>query len=651
MRFRLCFVALTMMVLVAPALAAPDDAPAWLQQAAKAPVPTLDKDVSSVVLLDESSVVVGADGQIVTTLNYAVRILTREGRDSAIAEDVYYTDMGKVREIKAWMIRPSGQVKSYGKDYVIDVAGAPNDIYDESRVKKIIATDDAEPGAVFGYQTVSEMRPYFNQSVWYFQGSEPVVSSKITLSLPAGWQAKSATFNHANIEPTVNGSSYMWELRNLPAIEVEPSSPTWNNLAPRVAINYFPPEGSSSKSRFDNWTDVSIWYSGLSDSQAEPDGAVAAKARELTKNATTEFEKLQAIARYVQGIQYISIQIGVGRWRPHAASQVFAKSYGDCKDKANLMRAMLKVLNIESYPVLIRAGDPTYVRESWPSPRQFNHCIIAIKVSDTTEAATVIVHSKLGRVLLFDATDDDTPIGDLPEHEQGSFALIAAGALGSLERMPVIPAEHNSLERQIDASVDGLGALTAIISEKTTGSWAARYRSEYRSAPHASYVKMIEGWVTSGARGARVNKVSPRDDMAAGRFDLDVDFMAPAYGQMMQDRLLIFKPVIVSRRESLTFTGATRKHPIVLRSTAYSETVRVKLPLGFEVDEMPDAVKLDASFGSYATTYEVKDGQLLFTRKLVQKGVTIPVEQYASVRSFFEKIRSAEQSPVVLARK
>ena len=77
----------------------------------------------------------------------------------------------------------------------------------------------------------------------------------------------------------------------------------------------------------------------------------------------------------------------------------------------------------------------------------------------------------------------------------------------------------------------------------------------------------------------------------------------------------------------------------------------LKLPVGFDVDEMPDAVKLDTAFGSYATHYEVKDGQLIFTRKLVQHAATIPVEQYNSVRTFFEKIRAAEQSPVVLARK
>ena len=41
------------------------------------------------------------------------------------------------------------------------------------------------------------------------------------------------------------------------------------------------------------------------------------------------------------------------------ATEVFAKSYGDCKDKANLMRAMLKIVGITAFPVSIYSGDPT----------------------------------------------------------------------------------------------------------------------------------------------------------------------------------------------------------------------------------------------------------------------------------------------------
>jgi len=55
---------------------------------------------------------------------------------------------------------------------------------------------------------------------------------------------------------------------------------------------------------------------------------------------------------------------------------------------------------------------------------------------------------------------------------------------------------------------------------------------------------------------------------------------------------------------------------VVLHSNAYSETVRVQLPSGFVVDELPDAVKLQTAFGSYMTSYEVKDNELVFKLQL-----------------------------------
>jgi hypothetical protein len=114
---------------------------------------------------------------------------------------------------------------------------------------------------------------------------------------------------------------------------------------------------------------------------------------------------------------------------------------------------------------------------------------------------------------------------------------------------------------------------------------------------------------------------------------------------------LIFKPAIVSRSEFLALNDSVRTQPVVLSSRAYRETVKVKLPAGFEVDELPDPVKLDTPFGQYSAGYEVREGQLFFSRSLNQKAVTVPVEQYAAARGFYERIRAAEQAPVVLAKK
>ena len=652
---RLGFSILFVCMLFTSAFAIGDSVPGWLRQAASVKPPVYEKDVPAVVLLDEQQVTLGSDGKLVTTQNYSIKILTREGRGLAVAHAFYLVSAGKIRDMGGWVIRPDGTTKEYDKKSIIDIISDADDVYNEGRVKIIDASNDVDTGYVFGYTGVSEDTPLFYQDIWSFQGRLPVMASRYTLNLPSDWKASSITFNHSNVAPQVNGTSYTWELRNLAPIPPEPRSPSVKNIAPFIAVNYTPQNNAQAVNRaFADWTDVSRWATGMYDPQAIVDDAVAAKARELTANAKTELEKIRAVGTYVQNLQYISIDIGVGYgsgYRPRPSNTVLNRGYGDCKDKANLMRAMLKSLKIEAYPVVIYSGDPTFVREEWASPRQFNHCIIAVKVSDETKAPTILNDAKLGRLLIFDATDPYTPVGDLPDYLQGSLALIIAGESGGLSRMPITPPEADLLERNVEVSLSGLGEIKGTIKERANGQSSSVFRRELRELSASDYKKAIEGWLTRGATGAQLVKFTPSDKHEDASFNLDVEFSAERYGQLMQDRLLVFKPVIVGRRNGIFLTENKREQPIVLNSNSMKETAVFNLPPGFVVDEMPDVVNLDTPFGKYSTTYEVKDGKLIFTRSLTTNRITVPVEKYKDVKDFYSKILAAEQSPVVLLKK
>lgn len=481
----------------------------------------------------------------------------------------------------------------------------------------------------------------------------PTLYSRYTLNLPSGWKASSITFNHAEITPNVNGSSYVWEARNLPPIPDEPLSPSFVNLAPRIAINFAPEKTDQSTVRtFADWLDVSRWATPMYDAQVIVDDAVAAKAQELAANAKTELEKIRAIGTFVQNMQYISIDIGLGYgngYRPRPSNMVLNRGYGDCKDKATLMRAMLKALKIEAYPVLIYSGNPNYVRAEWVSPRQFNHCIVAVKISDETKAASVITHSKLGRLLIFDATDPHTSVGDLPDQQQGSKAVIVAGDSGSLEVMPITPADFNSMKRTVEILMKPDGAIAGTIRERSTGQPATLKRAILRLSSAADYRKVLESWLTRGASGAQLLKFNTNDRHAEAAFDLDVEFTAPGYAQV-QSRLLIFKPAIVSHSNSIYLTEPTRKNPILFDSNSFEETAVFNLPPNFKVDETPDNISLETPFGKYQASYEVKNGKIIYQRSMILTRSLIPADKYASVREFFTKIRASEQSPVVLLK-
>jgi Domain of Unknown Function with PDB structure (DUF3857)/Transglutaminase-like superfamily len=634
---------------------ADDSVPNWLRQSTSLTVPTYEKDVPAVVLHDEQQVTLGSDGKLVTVENYSIKLLNREGRGFAVARAYYLVSAGKIRDIEGWLIRPDGSTKYYDKKTVLDIISDQDDVYNEGRIKVIDASDDIDTGGVFGYTIVSEDSPLFYQDTWAFQGRLPTLVSRYTLNLPSGWKASNITFNTADIKPQVNGTSYSWEMRNLAPIPPEPLSPSVINLAPRISVNYAPESNAQTVNRtFANWTDVSRWATEMHNAAMIVDDNIAIKAKEVTANAKTELEKIRAVGNYVQNLQYISIDIGVAHgngYRPRPSSLVLSRGYGDCKDKANLMRAMLKTLKIEAYPVVIYSGDPTFVREEWASPRQFNHCIIAVKVSDETNAPTIMNHSKLGRLLIFDATDSFTPVGDLPDYLQGSFALIIAGDNGGLSKMPVTPPDTDVLERTITVNLNENGAISGNISERAKGQTSTTFRREIRGMSASDYRKAIEGWLTRGATGAKLINMSSKDRESETGFDLDVEFSMPNYGQLMQNRLLVFKPVIVGRRNGVFLTEPKRSNPIEMDSNAIKETIVFNLPPNFTVDEMPDAINLETPFGKYSTKYEVKEGKLLFTRSLSTTRTTVAVDKYNSVRDFYSKILAAEQSPVVLLRK
>ena len=642
--------------LAAPVRSFAADPPAWLREMARAPVAPQGPSIPAVILVNDQRVTIEDDGRIVTNTSYAVRILTRSGRAAASGTEVYRTDSGKVRDLRAWLIPATGNTREYDNRQAADLALVNNDIYNEARIKRISAVDEAQPGAVFGYEAISEDRAIFTQFEFPFQSGLPTLRSRFFLTVPAGWRVESVTFNHAPIKPEIsNGTTYIWQLDNLPSIDEEPASPELSSIVARVAVSVFPPAGSrAAVSTFGSWQDVSKWLSELNDPQVILSDAVVEKARALTAGATDDYSRIAAIAKFVQGIQYVSIQTGIGRgggYKPHTSAEVLVKAYGDCKDKANLMRAMLKVIGITAYPVAIYSGDPDYVREEWPSPQQFNHAVVAIAFSSDKAQSSAVQHSSLGALTIFDPTDPETPFGQLPDHEQGSFALIVAGERGAIMKMPATSPESNRLERDVQATLDAAGSLVATIRESTVGHAAVTARREFRGMSISDYESLIAGWVIRSVNNAKVGNILPKDDDSAGTFTLQLDLAAPRYGQLMQNRLLVFKPVVVSRRASTFLTEPSRKYPILLSSQAYTERVNIKLPAGFQVDELPDPVKLETPFGAYSVNYAAENGALLMTRSFTLRRSTIPVEQYASVRAFYERILAAEQAPAVLIRK
>ena len=194
------------------------------------------------------------------------------------------------------------------------------------------------------------------------------------------------------------------------------------------------PAGEKYQGRsLSSWNDISKWMNRLFDPQAVPSEPLVAKAMELVSDNHKELDRIAAIGRYVQGLS----NVDTGRAeRPNPASQTFANGYGDCKDQANLLRTMLRSVGVEAWLAAMNTRELGNVCEDRPSLGQFDHVIVAIRVSAKVQAESVAKYPTFGRLLFFDPTDKHTRFGRLPASDFGIQVLLVAAENGTLVRLP-----------------------------------------------------------------------------------------------------------------------------------------------------------------------------------------------------------------------
>ena len=378
-----------------------------------------------------------------------------------------------------------------------------------------------------------------------------------------------------------------------------------------------------------------------------------AKADELVRGRSSLFSRLQAIADHVQQVNYIFIQLdaaNAGGMIPRASARVFRTNYGDCKDKATLLRALLSTQGIVSYPLLVLQGSTTRVREDWPSPLQFNHVILAIQVDDTVESTAVLSHPELGRMLLFDPTNEFTPIGSVADTIMADSGLLLAGERGGMVRLPKELPESNRMERRVRATLDEFGGVVGTVEEEYFGHASVGARAERQRHGETEFRQRITRWLANTLPAARNTRVETADSWTENRFRMTADFASDKYGKLMRDELIVFKPVLVARRGAVALRKGVRTQPILLRPSRYSERYEITLPAGWAVEESIQPVALTTPFGSYQAACTHGEGKLVFERSLDLPAAELPVSEYETVRVFFEKIAQAEQTPVVLRR-
>ncbi len=631
------------------------DAPQWMHTAAAAPLPAYDQKTTAVLLYSSTDVTVISVDKIKTTVREAYKIMRPDGRSRGKVH-VYFNPQRKIKSLHGWCIPAAGkdfEVKDKdATEIALELVGA--ELIDDTKYK-VIDIPASDPGNVIGYEYEVEERPFFLQEMWAFQESDPVRESHYSLQLPSGWEYKASWMNHAEVEPVKGGNnSWQWQVTDVAAIRHEEAMPAFQGIAGQLVITLFP-AGGKAPTGFAEWQDLGKWVNALLAGRGDASPEIKQEVASLTAGKSTQLEKMQAIAHFVQhDIRYVAIELGIGGWQPHPAAEVFAHRYGDCKDKALLTRAMLKEIGIDSFQVAINTRRGTILASTPPHNYAFNHNIIAVKLPDGMNDPSLIATvqlPKLGRLLFFDPTDEMTPFGQIRGSLQANYALLVTPDGGDLMPLPQQPSAMNGIQRTGKLVLDDKGMLTGQIKEMRMGERASSERWALRTiTKNEDRIKPIESLLAGSLSSFQITHASILNlNLTDQPFGFDYSFQSPEYAKNAGGLLLVRPRVLGVKAEGFLETKEPRRFPIEFEGPVRdTDNFEITIPPGYEVDEVPAPVDADYGFASYHSKIEVKSNVIDYTRTFEVKELSVPTARAEELRRFYRIVASDERNNVVL---
>lgn len=539
-------------------------------------------------------------------------------------EFTYETDSETVQIRAARVYRKDGRVDESTENGAGAMADDPAlAIYTTAR-RYYVRFPRLEPGDVVELQyTVDDVAArnafadYFGEVV-YMQGTESVRRSEYVLVTP---KTRQFFFNQPHVpglEQTVTEDGdqrvFRFLARNLAAVPEEALQPPWPEILGHVNV-----------STYKTWEDVGRWYWGLVKDQFIPDDEVRRRAEALTKGLTDERAKVRAIYDYVvQKTRYVALEFGIHGYKPYRCAQIFARGFGDCKDKATLVVTMLRALGIDATPVVVRTGNKGDIETMPASLAPFDHMIAYVPSLDW----------------YLDGTAEYSGLLELPAMDRGALALQVNEGHAKLVHLPDPSSSASVSSYRVDATVAaGGGALIdwhASVEGVEASEWRARFHAQAtrRQRAEQMFASLLPGSVVTAFDSSNLEDVeAPVNLHTKGR--------VPQFGRSDGDML----SVPVGRREHMVRDYApTANRTLDLRLPAQWTELdewSVHLPAGSKVTNAPVSASGTSPFGMYSVVAETGSDTIRVKTTVALSKTRVAAAEYSGFRKWCETVDSA----------
>jgi hypothetical protein len=282
-----------------------------------------------------------------------------------------------------------------------------------------------------------------------------------------------------------------------------------------------------------------------------------------------------------------------------------------------------------------------------------NHMITAIELPADVQDPRLraVVKTNDGkRYLIFDPTNERTPVGNLPSYEQGSYGTLAIGAASQIIALPVLDPDTNGTDVKGSFTLAADGTLTGSVDTSHIGPEGGDWRWIIKDTDEKERREYWEKHVAQTLPGVTLDSF---DFVQPSALDKPLEFHYKITARQYSHQagpLLLVRPRVVGTH-ALPFDDKLRIYPIDLNATGrWRDSFDIAIPTGYVVDETPDPVSLDLDFASYHSSVSAKGNLLHYEREYVVRQVEIPPAKAAEFRHLESVILSDEKNSAILKK-
>jgi len=601
---------------------------------------SLTENANAVVQLENTAIEILSSSKMVIQKNAVITVLNKLGDEDAYIS-LYYDKDIKIKDFGAKVYDAFGrEIKKIKDNDLTDISAADGfSLYRDDRLKYYHHVPISYPYTiVYQYEITTPNTATIPKWLPIHYYSASTVKSNYTLKYPADIAIH---FKEKNLDAYIvknesSGNVFSYTLSNAPAVRFESYSPYFLDYGPQVlfAANKFHLSGVDGQA--DNWNEFGKWiYQELLANRDQLPQSTVQEIKALVKDTQDTKEKARLIYNYMQyKTRYVSIQIGIGGWKPMTALEVDKLGYGDCKALTNYTHSLLKAAGVNSMYTVIYADEKKNI-DSELASIQGNHAILMVPTKKDT--------------IWLECTNQKVPFGYLGKFTDDRDALVVSPEGGKIIHTKSYSDKENKQVISAEYFLDENGNISASANIESSGTQYENhhYIADLNPKDKDIYYKKF----FDGINNIRINKIAHENNDREVTFTENITFSADNYAVQSGERMLV-RLNAFNLYLDIPKRIQNRKLPFEIKAGFLDkDSVIINLPKSFTIEALASNKNIETKFGTYKITIEkLDDHQLKYQRELLIKQDLYTVDDYEEYRKFQKKINQNDNAKIVLIK-